>query len=296
MVGAQFWGANMDYAKLTVSQLKEELKAKGIEFPGKMLKSDLVELLKHGANDPHAAPPPSANDIAEVGTAVEDGVETKEVPIKTEALSDSGNLAAPAPAPASAPRIAFLGDEEEDEEEDEELTLENTAATTTRATTTTTTVVGADTKTKDTSEGLERDEIAAAIDDNDMKDAYAEKQQISGTKSDIEEGTKIIEGMGIEGEEEEDGDDSLDEEEDTVKIVIGSRNREKNLKRKSFSRGIISSPLVLVSIHTFIHVSFFISLNLTSLHFLHIRRRKCIYKTSSDWHLRWCFFHSRSSR
>ena len=91
-----------------------------------------------------------------------------------------------------------------------------------------------------------------------MKDANAEKQQISGTKSDIEEGTKIVDDMCVDGDNDNRDDDSLDEEDDGVKVVVGSRTREKSAKRKSFSRGrVLAVSITLYNMHVASHLGSF---------------------------------------
>ena len=211
---------------MTVSQLKAELADRGIEFPNKMLKADLVKTLVE-------------SDSSASRVIVDDAdinVKSEAVPILADPGSSSGSGAS---SSSTGPKLALLTDDDE-EEEDEELPLVSS----------TTSTMNIDTTTK----GEDRDEIAATIDEKESKDANAEKQQISGTKSDIEEGTKIIDGLFID-----DDDESIDEEDDGVRVVIGSRAREKNTtKRKSFVRG-----LMIIFIHT-IHFVFFNRLVLNS--------------------------------
>lgn len=220
---------------MTVPKLKAELEARSIDIPGKMLKADLVKMLQD--NDATATTSNTSTDTTNIDINVKSEPISNPIdpPHSSSSSSSSSNLSS-----STGPKLSLLVDEdEEEEEEDEELPLVSS----TTKTIVNTNIEGGDKKempskrtTAAATTGDDRDEIAATIDEKESKDANAEKHQIAGTKSDIEEGTKIVDDMFVDNDAEDD-DDSLDEEDDGVKVVIGSRTREKNTKRKSFARG-----------------------------------------------------------
>ena len=67
-----------------------------------------------------------------------------------------------------------------------------------------------------------------------------------------------VDDMNVDGDNDNRDDDSLDEEDDGVKVVVGSRTREKSVKRKSFSRGrVLAVSITLYNMHVSSHLSSF---------------------------------------